>query len=135
VVRTGDESVASQLLKGFYPIEAGGWRWAAPNFSVELAVPSAAASKGAVLRINFWVGEALIAQHPVMDVRARVGDVAKSTRVSEAGAHTLELELPPAALSGGTVVADFAVDPPFLPGGGDRRSLGVVANSFELLSK
>jgi hypothetical protein len=135
VVRTGEESVASQLLRGFYQIEAGSWRWTAPNFSVELAVPSAAASKGGVLRMNFSVPEALIAQHQVVDVRARVGDVVTSRKVSGAGAHALELELPPAALSHETVVADFAVDQPFLPSGADRRSLGVVAISFELLSK
>jgi hypothetical protein len=85
--------------------------------------------------MSFSVPEALIAQHPVVDVRARVGDVATSTKVSGAGAHALELELPPAALSHETVLADFAVDQPFLPGGADRRSLGVVAISFELVSK
>jgi hypothetical protein len=135
VVRTGDASVAGQLLKGFYAIEAGSWRWTDQAFSVKLAVPPEAAEKGGVLRIDFVLPEALVDQHPNVTLKATVDGSETSKTFSGAGNHRLELELPAAALSGGVVLAEFAVDRPFLPGGLDRRSLGIVARSFELVTK
>ena len=56
VVQMGDPQAATQLLSGFYAIEAGAWRWTEQKFSVQLGTPFGAAQKGAWLRVRDRAG-------------------------------------------------------------------------------
>ena len=134
VVRVGDESASGQLLSGFFNLEAGSWRWTAPAFSVKLAVPPGAAQKGAKLILDLALPDQLMAKNPNLSVKVTVKDATTSKTFSHPGEQELELDVPAAAMSGDSVVAEFAVDKPFIPGGADGRTLGVVAKSVELSS-
>src|SRR5579862_9866316 len=61
-VRTNDPSASAQLLSGFFPIEAGAWRWTAGKFSVLLRTPPAAAQSGAALSFSFTLPEVVLKQ-------------------------------------------------------------------------
>ena len=52
-IRMADPATASQLLRGFYPVEQNAWRWSAPKFSVVLGAPLSASKKGAGLILEF----------------------------------------------------------------------------------
>ena len=135
LVKAGDEAVASQLLSGFFEPQVGVWRWTAPSFSVKLAIPAGASQKGALLRFNLSLPPPLVSQHPTTTVKAKVNDVTASKTFSKTGDHELQLELAPAALAGDSIVAEFTVDKPFVPGGTDTRALGVIAKTIELAAK
>lgn len=130
-----DEAVAKQLVHGFYSVEDGSWRWTEQSFGVKLAVPPGAAEKGALLRLNFSLPKAAVAQRPSVGVTGKVAESSTSKTFTKVGEQKLELVVPPAALAGESVVADFTVDKPFAPGGGDTRALGVVVVSVELVVK
>jgi hypothetical protein len=132
VLRVGDEAVAGQLVKGFNEAVAGAWRWTNPSFSVKLGVPTPGAEKGATLRLKFTLPKQLIEQNQKVKLSAAVGDITAWKVFESEGEHVLEMAVPPAALASGTVNADFAVDKPFVPGGSDARSLGVIAQLVEL---
>lgn len=126
-----DESLAGQLVMGFYAIEQQSWRWTGPEFSVKLAVPPGAKEKGAILRLKFTVPK----QRPTFALTGKVADAKTTKTYSKSGDYVFELEVPAAALTTDSVVAEFGIDKPFTPGGGDVRLLGVVATSVELLPK
>jgi hypothetical protein len=135
LVRMDDDSHAFQLTAGFFDREEADWRWTGPAFSTKLPVPNNVSDKGAILRFDFALPKPLVAQHPTVVVKARVGEAQVSKPYSGAGNHTIELTIPRAQLSTDAVVAEFSIDKPFLPGGTDSRVLGVIAKSVELASK
>ena len=53
IVRVADTSSDAQLIRGFYPLEHGAWRWTAGNFTVALKVPAGADQNGARLDSEF----------------------------------------------------------------------------------
>jgi hypothetical protein len=131
----GDAAFAGQLVKGFYAIENGSWRWTAAEFSVRLAVPPGAREKGAVLRLKFTVPNPVIEQHPSFTLTAKIADARTTKTYSKPGDYVFESKVPETALSGEAIVADFRIDKPFTPGGSDIRILGVAAVSIELSVK
>jgi hypothetical protein len=135
VVPVGQEAFAGQLLSGFYDVEPGPWRWTKPSFSVRLAVPTGAAEKGGLLRLNFSLPKPLISQRPTTTLKAKFGDAEISKTFKKEGDEGLERALPGSALTAEAVIAEFTVDKPFVPGGADTRTFGVIAVSVELVSK
>jgi hypothetical protein len=135
LVRAGDESVAGQLLSGFFDPQVGVWRWTAPSFSAKVGVPAGAAEKGGILKFSLALPPQLVSQRPSTTVKVKVNDATASKTFSKVGDHELQLELAPAALAGDSIIAEFSVDKPFHPGGADTRALGVIAKSIELATK
>ena len=133
-LKMNDPSAKAQLVKGFYPLEAGAWRWTAGNFSVTLKTPPGAAQKGATLTLVVTVADALLKQAHSQTLAASIGPTAlKSEKYVDAGAHTFTADIPATALTGDTVTIDFSLDNS-IPPGVDRRELGVIVTSVGIES-
>src|SRR5947207_3354169 len=61
-ISVAEPRTAGQLLRGFYGLEQGAWRWTQGKFAVVLRPPREAAQKGATLRLNFSVPEPVLAK-------------------------------------------------------------------------
>lgn len=81
-----------------------------------------------LLTLNMDAGRPQGVPPPV--VRIHVDDRQVLARTLEAGTLDLEIELPGESRSGAKVVIDVA--PTFVPGGGDRRELGVLVHRVTL---
>ncbi len=131
-VRMNDPAAAAQLLKGFYPVENGAWRWTAGKFSVRLGVPPGAVQKGATLVFAFNLPAAVLQQLKTVNLSASIHGMAlKSGEYKTAGPAMLTADIPASLLTGDSIEVDFALDRS-LPPGADRRELGVVAVSAAL---
>lgn len=134
-VDIGNPRMASQLVSGWYPIEAN-WRWTARNFAVVLGLPPGAAARGATLRFHFTLPDALISQLKLVTLRAAVqGTPLAPEQYSHPGKAVYRRDLPGKLLSGDRVQIDFALDKGFRPGPSDTRQLGVVAERLGLETK
>src|SRR5579864_2498138 len=75
MIRIADPSTASQLVRGFYPLESNTWRWAAGRFSVVLGTPAAARTNGAWLVLVFNLPAVSIQTLKQITITAKAGDV------------------------------------------------------------
>ncbi len=127
--------MASQLVSGWYPIEAN-WRWTARNFAAVLGPPPGAAARGATLQFHFTLPDAVISQLKLVTVRASIhGAPLAPETYSHPGKAVYARDLPGQLLSGDRVQIDFALDKAFRPGPSDPRELGVVAERLGLETK
>jgi hypothetical protein len=134
VLKMSDPSAKDQLTKGFYPLEAGAWRWTAGDFSAVLKTPPGAAQKGATLTLALTVSDAVLKQMHSQTLAASVGGAAlKSEKYVDAGSHTFTADVPATALTGDTVTIDFSLDNA-LPPAVDKRELGVIVSSVGIES-
>ncbi len=132
-VHMGDPKSASQLLTGFYGIEAGAWRWTGKQFAVQLGTPYGAASKGAALELKLAIPALAIEKSKSITLAASAdGAPLPPETYSAPGAFTYHRDLPPAVLAHDSVKVTFTLDKTFHPGGGDLRELGIVASSVGL---
>jgi len=133
-LKMSDPSAREQLAKGFYPLEAGAWRWTAGNFSVTLKTPPGAAQKGATLTLALSVSDAVLKQVHSQTLAASIGGAAlKSEKYVDPGSHTFTADIPATALTGDTVTIDFSLDNA-LPPAVDKRELGVIVSSIGIES-
>jgi hypothetical protein len=124
------------LVSGFYPIEAGAWRWTKQRFSVLLAPPAGAAQKGAWLRVRVTAPDGLIAKLGTITLAANVsGQELAPETYSAAGAYTYERDVPANLLRGESARVDFALDKVMPPAGPELRDLGIVVTSAGLEPK
>jgi hypothetical protein len=136
IVQMGDPQAQTQLVSGFYPVEAGAWRWTKQNFSVLLAPPSGSAQKGAWLRVRVTAPDALIDKLGTITLAASVnGQALPPETYSAAGTYTYERDVPANLLPGPSARVDFALDKVMPPAGGDLRELGIVVLSAGLEPK
>jgi hypothetical protein len=136
IVQMGDPQAQTQLVSGFYPIEAGSWRWTKQQFSVVLAPPPGAAQKGAWLRLRVTAPDALIAKVGTIALSASVnGQPLPPETYSAAGTYTYERDVPAGLLTGGSAKVDFLLDKVMPPAGRELRDLGIVALSAGLEPK
>lgn len=134
-IRISDPSTSSQLVRGFYPLEANTWRWAGPHFTVELGVPPKAREYGATLVVKLHLPDISIQKLKKITLNARVGALALSPQAySTAGELEYRRSVPAAAFTENTVEADFTLDK-FLNMEGDPRQLGVVVTDVGLEPK
>jgi hypothetical protein len=133
-LKMGDPSAKDQLAKGFYPLEAGAWRWTAGNFSVTLKTPPGAAQKGATLTVALSVSDIVLKQFHSQTLTASAGAAAlKSEKYIDPGSHTFTADVPATALTGDTVTIDFSLDNS-LPPAVDKRELGLIVSSVGIES-
>src|SRR5437763_1846489 len=59
-LKMSDAAAPAQLLRGFYSLEGGAWRWTAGTFTVLLRPPIAAAQRGATLTFAFSIPDVVI---------------------------------------------------------------------------
>ncbi len=135
-VNMGDPRIAGQLVDGFYGVEAGAWRWTAKQFSVKLRTPDGAAQKGATLRFLLTVPPAVIEKNASVTLSASLeGQTLAPETYSAEGQFTYKRDVPPGVLGGSDTVVSFQLDKSMVPGGMDKRDLGVVATTIALVSK
>lgn len=135
-LHVGDPRVATQLVSGFYNIEQNAWRWTAGRFSVVLRVPSAASTKGAVLRLKFNLPETVISKLNTVSLAAGVaGTALQPETYTQAGDFTYERELPPNLVTREQERIDFHLSKFLPPGAVDQRELGVIVTSVGLEAK
>jgi hypothetical protein len=136
IVQMGDPQAQAQLVSGFYPVEAGSWRWTKQQFSVLLGPPPGAAQKGAWLRLRVTVPDSLIAKVGTITLSASVnGQTFPPETYSAAGTYTYEREAPASLLTGRSAKVDFVLDKVMPPEGRELRELGIVALSAGLEPK
>jgi hypothetical protein len=133
-VNMGDPARASQLLNGFYSIEAGKWRWTAKNFSVLLKAPAGSGRNGAELSLAIFLPDAQLRRLGPMTLSADTGGKALPARTfTEAGEHAYSAAVPAEALQSGLVLVNFQFDKAaYKLGNGDQRELGVVVTAVGL---
>jgi hypothetical protein len=125
-----------QLLKGFYAVEGGAWRWTARQFSVTLRPPRNAAQRGAILTFKFAIPDPVINRLKSMRLSAKVNGLALAPEdYASAGQYVYSRDVPPEALKPDAVVVEFALDKSLPPSPGDDRELGVVASAVGFEAK
>lgn len=135
-VHMGDPKAAPQLLKGFYSIESGAWRWTAGNFALALRPPRNAALKGATLHFRFTLPEAILSQVKTVSLSAAVNGTALSPETyTQQGEFDYSREIDPKLLQGEAANIEFTLSK-FVPAGLiEQRELGVIATSAALEAK
>lgn len=124
-----------QLLEGFYEPDPGGWRWAAPEFTISLGVPEELRGKEARIECGFWIPEAGWADLAGMTITARTADrTLGQWRAAKPGAQTAVFPVPPALTGEDAILVDFVLDRFIPPRGEETRRLGVVASKFRLVA-
>jgi hypothetical protein len=135
-LKMSDPRASTQLLKGFYGVESGAWRWTAGKFSVLLRSPLGAAQRGGTLTFAFTIPDVTIQKLHEITLTAAIGPtVLKSRTYSAPGSYTFSADVPATQLTAETVTIDFTLDKALPPGSGDSRELGLVAMSAGLESK
>ena len=130
-----DASTSSQLVRGFYPLEANTWRWAGPRFTVVLGVPPKARKNGATLVLALHLPDISIQKLKAITLTARVGDATLSPQTySTAGVLEYRRSVPASAFTEDQVQVDCSLDK-FLKLEGDPRELGVVVTGVGLEPK
>ncbi|MGA2590620.1 MAG: hypothetical protein ABSH32_11935 [Bryobacteraceae bacterium] len=129
IVHAADPRAASQLVSGFYAVEANAWRWTAGKFSVLLRVPRNAASKGAILQLKLTIPDVSITQEKAITLSASLNGVALAPETyTHAGEFAYRRDIPAAQLDGESVSVDFSVDKTIPPNATDKRELGVIVS-------
>jgi hypothetical protein len=135
-LKMSDPAAPQQLLKGFYGLEGGAWRWTAKNFSAMLRPPLASAQRGATLTFSITVPPVVIEKTSGVTLTASSGSTKlKSETYSKPGSYTFTADVPPDLLVKEAITLDFSLDKSISPGPTDSRELGIIATAIGLESK
>lgn len=136
VVNVNDPAASQQLVRGFYGLENGQWRWTMKRFEVALKPPSGAAQNGARLTLKFTIPEVIF---------TRLGPVTLSSTINglrlppetyaKPGDYLYARDVPASALKDDTVMAAFDSDKAIAPSAADARELALIAVSVRLEPK
>jgi hypothetical protein len=131
-----DPVASAQLVQGFYPVEAGTWRWTMKQFEVALKPPPGAADNGAKLNLKFAVPEAILSKVGPITVNAKVNGLALPPETySKSGDYVYSRDVPATALKGDAVAVQFSADKGIGPSSDDARELSLIAVSVGLERK
>jgi hypothetical protein len=134
IIRMSDLHTQKQLIKGFYELESGAWRWTGKTFTVVLKPPSDAASKGALLILQGTIVPDSVRNGPLEIGSSVNGTPLTSESFSRAGELIYRVDVPAAVLERPVVVVNFVLSSTHrVPG--DLRDLGVIASVISLRSK
>jgi hypothetical protein len=135
-VQANDPKAATQLIKGFYAVEQGSYRWTMGQFSATLRPPLHASERGAKLILNLGVPEPVIQKLKSIQLSASVDGVALPAETyTKPGGYVYSREVPAQALAKRVVTVSFALDKCLPPSDADRRELGVVVTAVGFESK
>jgi hypothetical protein len=133
VVKMGDPAAEPQLVRGFYGVESGTWRWTASKFAVKLRPPEGSAQTGATLQLQFSLPDVIVNKVGPVTLSAIVNGTALASQTySKSGEYLYSAAVPGAALSAATVTAEFTTNKAMPPANGDQRELALVAVSVGL---
>jgi hypothetical protein len=132
-VQVASPHASSQLISGWYSVEGNSWRWTAGKFAVVLSPPVGSAIKGATLTLYFTLPAVVISRLHSVTLSASIRGARLSPETySKAGQAIYSRDVPPSLLSGNTVRVDFELNRVMVPGNGDTRELGVIADRVGL---
>ena len=135
-VQVAGSRAGSQLISGWYAVERNSWRWTAGKFAVLLHPPIGSAAKGANLTLHFTVPEVVISRlHSITLFASIQGTKLAPETYQTAGPALYTRDVPASLLSGNTVRVDFELNRVMVPGKGDTRELGVIADRVGLEAK
>jgi hypothetical protein len=135
-LKMSDQAAEKQLVKGFYSLETGAWRWTAGQFQVLLKPPTGAAQTGAKLTFSFSLPEVSVKKLGGVTLDASIGGTRlKAETYSKPGPYTYTADVPAAQLAGESVTVDFKLDKSLPAGAVDQRELGLVATAVGLEGK
>jgi hypothetical protein len=134
-IRFSDPGKTSQLLRGFYDLQGGVWRWTAPQFAVTLAPPAGAATRGARLVLEFSLPDSSIDLLKNVTVAAKISHVPLPPETfTTPGRHQYQSDVPASVLDKREVTIDFAVDK-FVTPPKDGRDLALIVTAVALEPK
>jgi len=135
-LKMSDAAAPTQLIRGFYGLEGGTWRWTAGKFAVLLHSPTGAAQRGGTLTFSFSIPDVVIQKLKQVTLTAAIGSTTlKSQTWSKPGAFSYTADVPPELLTKDPVTIDFALDKSLPPGSVDQRELGIIAISAGIEAK
>jgi len=135
-VSMGDPKAETQLISGFYGVEAGAWRWTARQFTLVLRPPAGSAERGAKLQLKLTIPAVVIEKLKGIALSATANGTPLATEsFTQPGDYVYTRDIPPNALTGESVKVDFQLDKAIPPTGGDLRELGVIVLNASLESK
>ncbi len=128
-----DADAAGQLAAGIYGVENNNWRWTAGEFSIVLATPRGASTRGADLMFEFDIPDAIIRRTGPISLTAELNEVEVGARTfSAAGAQRFAAMIKPELITQSPVVIDFHLDRYIPRGVLEGRELGIVARAVSL---
>jgi len=131
-----DPRAGAQLVRGFYPLEEGKWRWTASRFSVILKPPSGSSLNGARLELTLNIPEVVMRELGSVTLLALAGENALAPeKYTKAGNYVYARNVPAGALGGDSVTLEFATDKAIPAGKLETRELALVVNSVALVAQ
>ena len=122
-----------QLAAGIYGVENGEWRWTAGEFSIVLATPRGASTRGADLVFEFFIPDGNLHRTGPVTLTAYLNEVEiGATTYTTPGAQRFSAMAPPELIRQSPVVIDFHLDRNVPSGVLETRELGVVALAVSL---
>jgi hypothetical protein len=136
MVSMADAAASSQLLSGFHTLEQGAWRWSMKRFSVSLAVPEPARTRGGRLELKITLPEAIAPPMLGARVTASIGGRKLAAyQVDRTGEQVAAFDVTPELLNAIAVVADFELDKAMPPKEGESRELGLIVTQVSLAAR
>jgi hypothetical protein len=131
--RMRNADATRQLAAGIYSVENSQWRWTAGEFSMVLATPRGASTRGAHLVFDFHIPDAIMRRTGSLTLTAYLNktEIGASTYTA-AGTQRFSAVIPLELVQQSPVVIDFLLDRNVPRGVLDDRELGVVALSVSL---
>jgi hypothetical protein len=135
-IKMSEPKTAVQLVRGFYSLEQGAWRWTKSEFSVTLRPPAGSTQNGARLEMKLVVPESVLAKIQDTTLFCTVnGQVLEPEKITKAGELLYKRDVAGSALSGDAVTLDFKLEKFLTAGQVEERELGVIVMSVGLLKK
>jgi len=136
IVSMGDAAASSQLLTGFHTLEQGAWRWSMKRFSVSLAVPELARTRGGRLDLKITLPEAIAPPMLGARVTASIGGRSLAAyQVSRTGEQVASFDVPRDLVNAMAIVVDFELDKVIPPKEGESRELGLIITQVSLAAR
>ena len=133
IVAANNPQTAAQLLRGFYDLENGAWRWTMPKFAISFRPPVGAKEKGAQLKVDMVLPEVIFSKTgPIEITVSSNGKALGKQTFSQAGDAKLALAIPAELLGTEAVTLEFVLDKWLPPGPVDPRDLGMIFSSAGL---
>jgi len=131
-----DPRAPIQLIRGFYGLESGTWRWTGQAFAASLRVPADAAQNGARLLMKVTVPQTQIDKLGALTLSARVnGAGLPAETFAHAGDFLYERDVPATGFKGDLALVEFTLDKAAPAPPPDQRVLGIVVTSIGFMSK
>ena len=134
VIRMADLHTQKQLIRGFYSLEDGAWRWTSGDFLVSLKVPEEVQQKGGTLTLQGSLTPTALQNGPLEISSSLSGVPLAKQSFSKPGEFVYRVDVPVPAAQRPVALAEFTVSRTHrVPG--DQRELGVIASVISLRSK